>query len=40
MAGIAQGDAGVGDRLQVQNTSSRRMVEGTVRSADTVEVGL
>lgn len=40
MAGTAQGDAGVGDRLQVQNSSSRRMVEGTVRSADTVEVGL
>lgn len=38
--GVAQGDAGVGDRLQVQNSGSRRNVEGIVRSADTVEVGL
>ena len=38
--GIAQGDAGVGERLQVQNSGSRRTVEGIVRSADTVEVSL
>lgn len=38
--GVAQGDAGVGDRLQVQNSGSRRNVEGIVRSADIVEVSL
>lgn len=38
--GTAMGDAGIGDRVQVQNASSRRTVEGVVRSADTVEVTL
>jgi flagella basal body P-ring formation protein FlgA len=38
MRGTAMADGGAGDRLQVQNTSSKRTVEGVVRSADTVEV--
>jgi flagella basal body P-ring formation protein FlgA len=38
--GTAMADAAQGDRLKVENTSSRRIVEGVVRSADTIEVSL
>jgi flagella basal body P-ring formation protein FlgA len=38
--GTAMGDGGVGDRLTVQNSASRRTVEGVVSAADTVEVHL
>lgn len=38
--GTALGDAAQGDRLRVENASSRRIVEGIVRSADIVEVSL
>lgn len=38
--GTAMTDAAQGDRLKVENSSSRRVVEGVVRSADTIEVSL
>lgn len=38
MAGIAERDGAVGDRIVVQNTSSGRKVEGVVRSAKSVQV--
>jgi flagella basal body P-ring formation protein FlgA len=36
--GIAQADAGLAERVRVRNTVTSRMVEGVVRSAQTVEV--
>ena len=38
--GKALADAGIDQRVSVEATSSKRIIEGTVRSADTVEVGL
>jgi flagella basal body P-ring formation protein FlgA len=38
--GKALADAALNQRLSVENLSSRRIIEGFVRSADTVEVGL
>ena len=38
--GKALADAGLDQRVSVEATSSKRIIEGTVRSADTVEVGL
>ncbi len=38
--GKALGDAGLDQRVSVESLSSKRIIEGTVRSADTVEVGL
>lgn len=38
--GKALADGGQGDRVKVENASSHRVVEGIVRSADTVEVSL
>ena len=38
--GTALSDAARGDRLRVENSSSRRVVEGIVRTADTIEVSL
>ena len=38
--GTALSDAAQGDRLRVENSSSRRVVEGIVRTADTIEVSL
>lgn len=38
--GKALSDGGQGDRVKVENASSRRVIEGVVRSADTVEVSL
>jgi flagella basal body P-ring formation protein FlgA len=40
MAGEAQSDGGLNQRIRVRNLSSERQVEGVVRSADTVEIGL
>lgn len=39
-AGIAQADAGLAERIQVRNAATGRMIEGVVRSGDTVEVAL
>ena len=39
-SGIALGDAGLAERVQVRNSSSAKQVEGFVRSADLVEVSL
>lgn len=36
----ALSDAGQGDRLRVENRSSHRVVEGVVRSADSIEVAM
>jgi len=36
----ALSDAGQGDRLRAENKSSHRVIEGVVRSADTIEVAL
>ncbi len=38
--GTALSDAGQGERLRVENKSSHRVVEGVVRSADTIEVAM
>lgn len=38
--GTALADAAQGDRLRVENASSRRVVEGIVRTADIIEVSL
>lgn len=38
--GKALNDAGQGERVKVENTSSHRVIEGVVRSADAVEVSL
>lgn len=38
--GKALADAGLDQRVSVESSSSKRIIEGTVRSADTVEVGL
>jgi flagella basal body P-ring formation protein FlgA len=38
--GKALADAAVGQRVSVENFTSRRVVEGTVRSGDVVDVGL
>jgi flagella basal body P-ring formation protein FlgA len=38
--GKALADAGLDQRVSVEAASSKRIIEGTVRSADTVEVGL
>jgi flagella basal body P-ring formation protein FlgA len=40
MAGEAQSDGGLNQRVRVRNLSSERQVEGIVRSADIVEIGL
>lgn len=40
MGGEALADAGPGQRIRVRNLSSGREVEGVVRSADLVEVGM
>lgn len=40
MAGIADKDAVLGSRITVRNLSSGRIVEGIVRSAQTVEIAL
>lgn len=39
-SGIALSDAALGDRLQVRNESSQRLIEGTVIAAHQIEVGL
>jgi flagella basal body P-ring formation protein FlgA len=39
-AGVVQADAGLAERVQVRNAATGRMVEGVVRSGDTVEVAL
>jgi len=39
-SGVALGDAGLAERVQVRNSSSAKQVEGIVRSADMVEVSL
>ena len=36
----ALSDAGLGDRLRVESKSSHRVVEGLVRSADSIEVAM
>ena len=36
----ALSDAGPGERLRVENKSSHRIIEGVVRSADTIEVAM
>lgn len=38
--GKALTDAGIGDRINVENTGSHRVVDGVVRDSGTVEVGL
>lgn len=38
MAGVALGDAAINERVRVENSSSRRTVEGVVRSPQLVEV--
>lgn len=38
--GVVLADAGLAERVRVRNTSTSRLVEGIVRSADTVEVAL
>ena len=38
--GVVLADAGLAERVRVRNTTTSRMVEGVVRSADTVEVSL
>jgi flagella basal body P-ring formation protein FlgA len=38
--GVVLADAGLAERVRVRNVSSSRLVEGVVRSADTVEVSL
>lgn len=38
--GKAMSDGGSGERIPVENLSSRRVVQGVVRDGDTVEVGL
>lgn len=38
--GTALSDAGQGERLKVENNTSRRVVEGIVRNADTIEVAM
>jgi flagellar basal body P-ring formation protein FlgA len=40
MAGVALGDGRASDQIRVQNTSSQRIVEGTVRADGVVEVPL
>ena len=39
-AGIALADAGIAERVRVRNASTGRLVEGIVRSGDTVEVAV
>lgn len=39
-AGKALGDAGAGERVNVENLSSRRMLQGVVRPGGEVEVGI
>ncbi len=36
----ALSDAGQGERLRVENKSSKRVIEGVVRSADTIEIAM
>lgn len=38
--GTALSDAGQGERLRVENKSSHRVIEGVVRSADTIEIAM
>lgn len=38
--GKALADGGDGERIQVENLSSKRIVQGVIRDGDTVEVGL
>ena len=40
MTGTAVVDGDVGERIQVRNSSSTRIVEGVVREDGTVEIGL
>ena len=40
MAGTAIGEGRRGQRIRVRNSSSGRIVEGVIRSADQVEIGL
>ncbi len=40
MAGVADNDGSLGSRIKVRNANSGRMVEGIVRSAETVEIAL
>ncbi|HUO80432.1 MAG TPA: flagellar basal body P-ring formation chaperone FlgA [Steroidobacteraceae bacterium] len=39
-AGVVLADAGLAERVQVRNAASGRLIEGVVRSSDTVEVAL
>lgn len=40
MAGIADNDGSLGSRIRVRNINSGRMIEGVVRSRETVEIAL
>ena len=40
MAGIADGDGSLGSRIKVRNANSGRVIEGVVRSSETVEIAL
>ncbi|MEM7219888.1 MAG: flagellar basal body P-ring formation chaperone FlgA [Pseudomonadota bacterium] len=40
MSGVALNDAALNERIQVRNSASERIVEGRVKSSDTVEIDL